>query len=244
MSKTYDQLVEAVQSYAKEATTQPGSLPFTSQIQTFVNNGELRIYRELDFLVTRNINSSLAFTPGTQDLDLSAMTQSGTFPVYPIVVQKLSAVVGTATRIPFELVSLDFIQTYWPDPTVTGTPAVGQAKYAMITDSTVRVAPTPDSAYPVQVVGTWRPALMSATNQTTWLGNNLPDLLLAATMVEASAWQRAFGQMADSPQMAMSWEKHYQDLRASAMEEEQRRKGQGPGWTPFGPTPTAGSQRA
>ena len=62
---------------------------------------------------------------------------------------------------------------------------------------------------------------------------------LAASMIEASAWMRDFGGMSDDPKMALSWESHYQTLLKSALEEEARKKGQGPGWQPFSPTPEA-----
>lgn len=236
MATTYTQLSSDLQSYCSQGSGQPGTSGFQAEIPTFINNAELRIYRELDFLSTRSMNSSLSTSAGVKTVDFSAMSTSN-YPMYPVVVQGISAVLPAGTRVPFEEVSLDFIDLYWPLPTAQSSPSFGTAKFAMRSDSIVVLAPTPNAVYQLEVTGTWRPLPMSATNQTTWLGNNLPDLLLAASMVEASAWMREFGAMSDDPKLALSWEGHYNALKASAMEEEQRRKGQGPGWAPFSPTP-------
>jgi len=246
---TYAQMLEQIQSFSRQDPTQPGTQNFQAQIPTFLGNAELRIYRELDFLATRGQNNSLSFTAGSRTLSLGGITSPSNSPVYPMVVQGLAAItpagssVTVGMRVQFELVSLDFLDMYWPQESVTATPVVGQAKYAMRDAYTIVVAPTPAGAYTAEITGTWRPELLSSTNTVSYISLTYPDLLLAASMVEASAWMRAFSHMSDNPQLALSWETHYQQLKASAMEEEQRRKDQGPGWEPFSSAPQTGSQR-
>lgn len=238
MGKTYTDLVSDLETYCAQSSSQPGTGNFASEVGTFINNAELRIYRELDFLSTRGTSTSVACAAGMSSVSLGGMSVNGA-PVYPVVIQALSYVLPSGVRVPCELVSNDFIDVFWPNASTMATPAFGLARFAQLDHQTLTLAPTPDATYPLEITGTWRPILMSATNTQTWLGDNLPDLLLAASMVEASAFMREFGAASDNPQMAMSWEKHYQDLKASAMEEEQRRKSQDPGWSPYSPAPLA-----
>lgn len=266
----------ALQNYLEAAPVGQSPTPdFTAAIPVIVNNGELRIYRELDFLATRGTNVSLICTPGSRQLLLGSLTSNPAFTLddpylglldagnvigdgtptnpmvggfitaypYPVVVQRIGLLVGSAW-VPLAEVSLDFLDLIWPNTTQVGVPSPGFGYFAMLDHATALIAPTPVSAYRTQVVGTWRPVPMSAANPETWLGDNLSDLFFAACMVEASAFIRNFGAQSDDPRMAVSWETHYQALKAAALEEEQRRKGQGPGWQPFSPTPAAGQRRS
>lgn len=247
----YAQLVADLQNYAQQE--QPADA-FTAAIPVFIDNAELRIYRELDFLATGSTNASVAFTAGSRELPLAGMSGAtvGGFPVafaYPVVVQGVSAIVpspsapAVGTRVRFQLVSFEFIDMVWPTEAITGVPAPGNAYYAMKDNNTLIVAPTPAAAYVAEVTGTWRPAPISATNTQTWLSENLPDLLFIACMVEVSGWMKNFGAVTDDPKMAMTWEARYQEQKKSAFEEEQRRKGQGPGWQPYQAAPFADAQR-
>lgn len=233
-------LVAALSYYTQQE--QPDA-SFTAATPTFVNNAELRIYRELDFAATSGQNTSLSTVAGNKTVDLTGMsgqTIIGT-PVafqYPVVVETLAAKVGTRW-IPFQLTSLDWIDMAWPDETITWPPALGLAYYNMLDNQTARIAPVPDQIYQLRVSGTWRPAPMSAANPITWLGTNLPDLLFAAVMVEAMGYQRDFGAQADNPQAALSWEARYGEAKTTALREEALRKGFGPGFQPYAPAPLA-----
>jgi hypothetical protein len=86
-------------------------------------------------------------------------------------------------------------------------------------------------------------ALNSGATQTTYLTLNYPDLFLAASMIFVCAYLQNYGAMSDNPQEAQSWENQYKELLASAMLEEQRRRGQGAGWTAQLPAPIAKPDR-
>jgi hypothetical protein len=209
-----------------------GDPSFAAILPALIDDAEQRIYRELDFLYTRTTYDStpVNFVNGSRVINA---------PSTAIVIQGLSAItpVGSqaaaGTRNVLELVSLDFIDSTWPTESVTALPQY----FAMKTDTIVVVAPTPDNNYIAEFTGTFRPPPMSATNQETWLGDHLPDLFLAACMVFGSAYLRDYGAGSSDPQLAMSWEAHYQSHKQSAIEEEQRRKTQGTGWSPYSPTP-------
>ena len=202
------------------------SANFVTIFPAAIQDAEDRIYRELDFLATRTVDSSVTFTPGTRQLSL---------PVSIIVVQGLAAIspAGSApdagTRNQLEIVSLDFIDSVWPSAAQSGLP-----QYVALKDNaTIVVAATPDQAYKLETTGIFRPLALSASNTTTYISTQYPDLMIAATMVFLSGWQKNFGEQSDDPKMAMSWENLYQDRRRSTFEEEQRRKGQSEGWSQF-----------
>ena len=106
-------------------------------------------------------------------------------------------------------------------------------------DYTFLVGPYPDDNYTVELIGTYRPASLSATNPTTFISLNLPDIMIMASMVYISAYQRNFGRMNDDPQMAISYESQYQTLLKGAMVEEARKKFEAAGWSSQSPSPIA-----
>ncbi len=249
----YADLVNALGYYCQQSGS-TAAPEFTASLSVFIQNAELRIYRELDFLSTGQQNASLKFTAGSRTLSLAGMTGvlvNGfpVFPAYPIVVQAVAAIIPSGdtpqagVRVRFLPATVDFIDNAWPTEGTTSPPGFPFAYYAMLDHQTVIVAPTPDQPYTAEITGTWRPAVMSATNPETYLGDYLSDLLFNACMVEATGWMRDYGQQSDDPRFALSWEAKYQEAKKNAMEEEQRRKAQDPGWQPFQPTPLSGSPR-
>ena len=70
---------------------------------------------------------------------------------------------------------------FWPDRTVTGTPEY----YAYFDDTTIYVAPTPNSNIPVEISYRRRLPALSSSNLTNWLTDNASDALLY-DLLEAS----------------------------------------------------------
>ena len=95
----------------------------------------------------------------------------------------------------------------------------------------------------VEVVGTYRPNSLSATNTTTFISQYLPDVFIMASMIYISAYQRNFGRANDDPQMAITYESQYQALLKGASVEESRKKFEASGWTSQGPAPIATPSR-
>jgi len=110
-------------------------------------------------------------------------------------------------------------------------------------DTTVIFGPWPDAGYSVEIVGTIRPASLSSGNTTTWISMNVPDLMLAASLIFVSGFQRNFGKISDEPQMAVTWQQQYDKHLDAAIVEEQRKRFAGPGWTSMSPTPVASTTR-
>lgn len=245
----YDDLQQSLLILTARASAQNSYVAptdFINMLPRAIEYGEDRIYRENVFLATRTQDSSLAFTAGSRSINLSAAS------TIIIVPEGLSAITPAATqpaagtRLPFTWTTLDAIDIFWPQQSDTRDLSTyqGDLWWTLLDDVTVVVAPTPAAAYVAQVTGLFQPARISATNQTTYISLNYPDLLEAACMIFMAAYLRNFGTQADQPKMAISWEEQYKTLKSSAFAEEQRRRGQGAGWGPNLPTPLANPQRS
>lgn len=232
MAMTYDQLNTYIQTLVVD---QAPSVDYTTIFPAAIQDAEQRIYRDLDFVATRTVQSPTNLVAGNRDYLLPTSVNT------ILVVQGISVVTpvgqsfGVGKANPLEEVSLDTIDMSFTDPSVTGIPS----KWAMKDAVTIAVGQIPDAAYNVAITGTFRPTAMAPANQTTYIGNVYPDLLVAAMMYFITGYQKNFGAQSDDPKMAMSWQTTYEDRKTSAMSEEQRRKGQSVGWSPFSPTPLA-----
>jgi len=116
----------------------------------------------------------------------------------------------------------------------------GQPQYFVPFNETLfYLGPVPDQAYPVEVVGTYRPNSLSSTNPTTFISLYLPDVFIMASMIYISAYQRNFGRANDDPQMAITYESQYQALLKSALVEEARKTFESSGWSSQSPATIA-----
>lgn len=211
---------------------------FGAFLPRIIEYAEGRCYREIVPLATRTATASAQFQAGLRTLPLIG------FAPQPVVVEGIAAIYpagktpATGQRLQFEMASLDFIDSSWPTESVTVDPSTTEERYWCLLDNqTIIVAPTMDKAYTVEATGEFRPAALGSPGVlTTYLSLFYPDVFLAACMISVAGFQRDFGAQSADPQMAVSWEGQYQVLKASAVEEEQRRRGQGMGWTPLPPT--------
>ena len=174
---TYAELLQRVRDY-----TEVDSAVLTDTIvQGMIRDAELRIFREVDADYTReyatanlNINSPYLDLP-------SAATTTATRT--SIIVR--SMLVFDSTQTPTTKEYLDkrdtsFIFEY------NSTGATGVPKYyANWKETTIIMAPAPDAQYQVQLSYIYSPEALSATNTTTYLSDNVSDLLFYATMVQA-----------------------------------------------------------
>jgi hypothetical protein len=238
---TYDQLLKQLQTVLEIPLNQEDE-NFKRIVPMMFTYADSRIYRELEFIATT------AMTTGM----LTANNRETTLPSTVLVLRQMNVLVPTVyvwsdarERKTPERVSPEALDMFWPGAgfnPATGNvlparPGVPQ-KYALIGTSTgtfpqtlsylIRLGPVPDKAYEVEYFGVIRPALLSATNTETFLSVNYADLFFAACMVFACGYQRDFGAMADDPQKAQSWNGTYETLRASAILEAGRMKGDVP----------------
>lgn len=221
-------------------TTDPN---FQIILPQMLNYAELRIQRDLDFLSTVVVNTSYALTAGNQYLNIT----DGDF----VTLQSIS-LSSTTPHVPLLPATKEYLQFVYPMGTTAAQPiyfAMQGGDLATVgnTSIVVRFGPTPDLAYTLTISGTKRqPTLYqpATPTATTFISNYLPDLLIMASMIYISAYQRNFGRLNDDPAMAQTYESQYQALLKSAMVEEARKKFQSGAWSSMSPavvaTPTRG----
>lgn len=218
---------------------------FNAIIPQMLNYAELRIQRDLDLLPSV-VSRSYAIAQSSNILPIS-VDDFVTVQTVQITQSSLPAV----TLLP---VSKEYVQMVYSDPTTKGTPVCfamtgGDSATGGSVYNNIVFGPYADQAYPVTIYGTIRtPTLYSfattaqANTSTTFISTYLPDLLIMASLVYISAFQRNFGRMSDDPAMAQSYEGQYQSLKNAAAIEEYRKKFQGSAWSsmsvPQGATPT------
>ena len=248
----YIQQVAAMAVYNTQTVTGVTSFvdaPPTLITPMMLNYAELRIQRDLDLLSAQSSNAYVLISGAR----VFALPVDDFVIVDTLEIQWLSGstVVNSQPLIP---VSREFIQNCYGGVGNTGTPKY----YAMIgdtfggnqdTNTNILLGPAPNYAYTLRVSGTTRaPSLNKyavaglADTAYTYISSYLQDLLLMASMVYISGFQRNFSATADDSPMSMSYEKQYQALRIGAIAEENRRKQLGSAFsgysTPVSATPT------
>lgn len=213
MSYTYATFVTAL---ASEMGVSESDADFVVWLPSVIDHAEQRIYRELDLL------AALFTTSGT----LTANTRSFTLPTtngHVLEVSSINIIDTSSVRHRATPATRDAVETLWPSETAAAASTIPEM-FARVSDTAVLFGPPPGSNWSCEVIHTARPANLSAGNTTTWIGNYLPDLFFAAAMVTVAGWEKNFSAMADDPAAAVSWEAHYQRLKASALTEEMRKK--------------------
>lgn len=214
-----------VQRLAELTDTLKADVNPTIVIPAAIDFAEQRIYRELDLLATRVVDSSTNVTAGSRTFNLP--TTTGTFLVVESVnVSTPSSVAfASGTRNPLMPVTKQFLDIVYPSTSYSNVPQY----YAMQTNAQAVLGPVPDKAYPVEVTGTQRPTALSSANPTTILTTMLPDLFLCAAIIGVGDYMRANG--ISVPPTMERWEAQYKTLATSALVEETRKKYRTEGWT-------------
>ena len=219
---------------------------FNAIIPQMLNYAELRIQRDLDLLPSQT-SRPYTLTIGNNQLQLGAYDF--------VTVQTVTLSVGGVTY-PLLPSTKEYLQN------VYGSSAVGsrgQPKlFAMYggdlatggeTYNNILLGPYPDVAYSVEVIGTVRlPTLYEnattplAATGTTFISTYFPDLLIQASLIYISQFQRNFGQASNDPAMGPTYELQYQNLLRAAAVEEGRKKFSASAWSSMSPqvaaTPT------
>lgn len=219
MPLTYATFVSSLANMMVVPQTDPG---FQAMIPNCLDDAELFLQRKLDLVDSTQRDSSATLTTGTRNFNLPSSI--GTF----IVVEQMNVITpaGTTnpdsgTRVPLLPSSIDTLDYLWPSATGSTVPVY----WAQFDQDSVILGPWPDQAYTVEVVGTQRFTPLYTSQTTSPLSVFFPDLLLAASLVFASGYQRNFGSMADDPKTAQSWRAWLEAKLNDAVTEENKKKG-------------------
>jgi hypothetical protein len=203
---------------------------FEAQFPQAISYAETRIYQEIPMVAARTRDASLVTVAGDRRVSMAGLAQPFVVPeeLY-LITPALQTNPSLGTRVRFDLVSVDFINFVWPNTPTTVTPSLsyqGGRYWALETNATILLAPTPDAVYTVDIIGLVQNTPLSADNTTTYLSTFYPALLEAGCLVFlAGALTRNFGAQSDEPQQAQSWESQFMKLLAAARYEEARRRG-------------------
>lgn len=251
---TYSQYVAQIATMAVVEPTDPA---FVTILPSMITYAENRMYRDIDFMFTSTSlhGASFVLTPGNRNLSFNinlsgnSMASEGTF-VVSEQINLLTDAAGNAAattdpdacvRTPLMPTTKEFLDAVYGSSLYAN---LGRPKYFVPFNETLFfVGPVPDQAYPVEVVGTYRPNSLSVTNPTTFISLYLPEVFTMASMVYISAYQRNFGRANDDPQMAITYESQYQALLKTAVVEEARKKFNAAGWSSQSPATVATPSR-
>lgn len=168
---TYSSLVTAIEDYLDRDNTE-----LVARIPTFIQLAEVRVARELRILAfTRAVTDTLVAgtaivaKPSDWRETISINLGTGT---------------GNNTRNIVLPRSYEYLRTYAPDPTVTGTPKY----YADYDRQHWLFAPTPAANSPIEVVYTALVEPLDDNNQTNVLTDYAPDMLLYACLLETAPY--------------------------------------------------------
>ena len=169
---TYNTLVNDLMIHS-EKKTDPN---FIAEIPQFINRAENRIAVEakgLGFIrsITDDLNQRQSYMDKPDRWRETISFQIGTGS-------------GFATRKVLFKRSYEFLREYWPNPTKTDEPVF----YADWDFKHWLIAPTPDLAYPYEILFHERPIPLSQNVQTNWTTVHAPNLLLYATLLEAQVY--------------------------------------------------------
>lgn len=202
----YSDLFQRLQDWGENSGAE-----YLANIPGFIENGEARCYRDIDFDVLRTV--------GTLNLVNGTPTVSAPGDFY--LARYLTLIDVSGNRTPLLPKDASFINEFWPISATTGQPLF----YAMQDEATFVFAPTPPNGYTVELGYTNRPAAISDGNPSTWLSTHCADLLFYACMVEAATFMKQTPQAAAADQTATYYETRYQQAKQAAMTEEQRKRG-------------------
>ena len=194
---TYDSLNTMVLQYLERR-----DLAVVEAIPTFITLAEFEIAQQIKTL-------------GQMQVVESTMTIGNPVIQKPARWRKTTSmeVSSNGSKSPVLLRKYEYLKSYTPDATTTGLPLF----YADYDYDHWLVAPTPDQAYPFEVLYYERIQPLSSANQTNWITQNAPNAMLFGTLLQAMPFLKN-----DARQI---FQQKYQEALASLKAEDVTRVG-------------------
>lgn len=193
---TFQTLKEDVQRYLERGQSLAADPIVYEQIPRLINLAERRIARELKVqgfinVVTTSLaaGQSVYAKPDRWRDTISMNIGTGT---------------GNKNRTTLFTRDYEYLRAYWPDESQTGQPIF----YSDYNYDNWLLAPTPDVAYPIEILYYELPPLLDDTTQTNWLTEYAPQLLLYGTLLEATPFLK-------NDERIGTWQQYYD--RSAAM---------------------------
>lgn len=171
---TFTSLQNDVRSYLERGASAVTDPIVYAQIPNLITLAERRISRDLKIqgfqtVVVTNLQAGVAVLPKPDRWRETVSMNVGTG-------------VGFNTRKEVFTRAYEYCRTYWPNQLDVAEPEF----YADYNYTNWLIVPTPDLAYPIEILYYELPALLDENNQTNWLTQYAPNLLLYATLLEAT----------------------------------------------------------
>jgi hypothetical protein len=166
---TYTELKQAIQDFASNYETS-----FVSHIDQFIKMTEKRIVNDAQLPLEQS-STVLSTVVGVSTLNVGAVT--GYIAVDSIAV----TVAGTYSYLDNK--EEEFMRSAFPTPSALGKPRL----YNVYDHQTLKLAPTPDAIYAVELRYTSYPTSI-VTSATSWLGENYEFALLYGAMRDAAIY--------------------------------------------------------
>lgn len=196
---TYSSLSSDLQAYLERGY--PTDAVVSAQIPRLINLGERAIIRAL------KIEGFI--TPVVASL----ATSQGVYAKPDRWRQTISMNIGTGTagnvRVPVYPRGYEYCRRYWPDSTQVAQPKF----YSNYDYQHWLIVPTPDQNYNWEIVYWEQPPMLDSSNQTNWLTNYLPNLLLYRALLEATPFLK-------NDERIPVWEKMYNDELSAVNKED------------------------
>ena len=168
---TFNSLKADVKKYLER-----GSIADTQvyeEIPTLINLAERNLARALKVTGTMNVVTT-ALVAGTSTYAKPDRWRRNVSMEYAVGNSPLQ------TRQAIYARSYEYCREYWPNAELRGAPLF----YADYDYANWLVVPTPDAAYPLQIIYYQQPPLLDDTQQTNWLTEYAPSALLYRTLLE------------------------------------------------------------
>lgn len=196
----YTELKDNVRNY-----TEVDENVFTdSVIDTFITVAENRILRDMDLDIfkkeaTANMTSGNRFLATPTDM----------------LTHRYIMITSAGNQIFLDFRDQSFMKEYWPDYTQTGIPKY----YSLFDQNTFFIAPTPNASFVTQLGYVARPEQLSTATPNTWIGDNAPEALLYAVLIQAYSYTKG------PLDMLQYYDKSYtQAVQALGVEQQGRRR--------------------
>ena len=171
---TFTTLQEDVQRYLERGASFATDPTVYLQIPRLINLAERRCARELKVQGFLNVVTD-TLVPG-QSVYAKPDRWRET------ISMNFGSGVTMSARKPLFARAYEYLRSLWPDESLTDEPMY----YADYNYSNWLIIPPPDAAYPREVLYYELPVLLDDENQSNWLTEYAPELLLYATLLEAT----------------------------------------------------------
>jgi|TARA_R110000803_G_scaffold50153_5_gene104172 hypothetical protein len=172
----YSTLVSNIQNFLEDDSTE-----LSNSIDQIISQAEEMIFQRLP---------SLPCFKGIATGSLVIGTSEYTIPTARMIRQV--SVTDSSSNVVYLNHRLDsYVRDYWPNSSTTATPEMYSTNSSGVAGTVVMLAPTPDATLAYRADYLAPETGLSSSNTTSWIGNNAENVLLSASLLEASAFLKA-----------------------------------------------------